>query len=78
MSQAVTYGKWTIKRDREAGSEPVTHATQCRLCGDRSDGSGAWEPPQTWALDHFKSNPAHTSFVEIITTPFRVVAEGAQ
>ncbi|MFE9254000.1 hypothetical protein [Streptomyces sp. NPDC006879] len=72
MTRSVlAFKSWTITPDRESGSEPVTHAMQCRECEEKSDDSGSWEAPQTWALEHSGRNPSHTSYREVITRPYR-------
>lgn len=71
MTRAIIkFRNWTITPDRERGSEPVTHAMECRVCGDRSDASGDWEPPQSWALAHSGRNRSHTAYRGIITQPY--------
>ncbi|KOG16220.1 MULTISPECIES: hypothetical protein [Streptomyces] len=64
---------WKITPDREPGSEPVTHAMQCARpeCLEKSDASGGWEAPLSWALTHSGRNPSHTSYREIITRMYR-------
>ncbi|MFE8941244.1 hypothetical protein ACFYNX_27685 [Streptomyces sp. NPDC007872] len=71
MSRVFALAKWTITPDREPGTEPVTHAMQCKECGEKSDGSGDWEAPQSWALIHSGRNPTHTGYREIITRSYR-------
>jgi hypothetical protein len=44
---------------------------QCAVCSEKSDDSGEWEGPQSWALEHSGRNPMHLTFREIITRPWR-------
>ncbi|MFD4377099.1 hypothetical protein [Streptomyces sp. NPDC058486] len=69
----LAYVEWKITPDRREGTEPVTHAFQCTLpeCLEKSDDSGDWEAPQSWALAHSGRHPSHTSYREIITRPYR-------
>ncbi|ATI18670.1 hypothetical protein SEA_AMETHYST_48 [Streptomyces phage Amethyst] len=67
----IAHKKWSLIPDREPDAEAVTHAMECAVCGDRSDASGSWEPPQTWVLEHSGRNPSHHSYREIITRPWR-------
>lgn len=77
MTRAIlAFKNWTITPDREAGAEPVTHAMECQLCGDRSDASGDWDAPQSWALRHSGRSPSHTNYREVITRPYKTRMEG--
>lgn len=67
----VSHETWTLTPDREPDSEPLTHAMQCAVCLEKSDDSGEWEGPQSWALEHSGRNPLHLTFREIITRPWR-------
>lgn len=54
-------------------SEPVLHMWECKApgCGATSEAS---EDPSTcseWSAEHFKANPEHTGFREIITRAYR-------
>lgn len=61
----------TITPDREPDAAPVTHQFECAVCGEESGTDGSWEPPQTWAMQHFGKNPSHHTYSEIITRPWR-------
>ncbi|CAD80151.1 gp25.3 [Streptomyces phage phiBT1] len=54
-------------------SEPVLFGWACKTagCGAKSEPSEDASAGSTWATDHFKTNPDHTAYREIITRAYR-------
>ncbi|MET8678857.1 hypothetical protein ABZW18_15090 [Streptomyces sp. NPDC004647] len=71
VTAVVALKEWTLQPDREPDAELITYAMQCAVCGEHSGGDEDWADPQRWALSHSGRNPAHHSYREIITRPWR-------
>ncbi|WP_431783248.1 hypothetical protein [Streptomyces chumphonensis] len=68
---------WTLRPDQDEDAPPLTHAFRCLTlrdddspCGARSEASTDPTVPQTWAFDHLRRHPDHTSYAEIIERPW--------
>ncbi|MEU3186919.1 hypothetical protein ABZ707_22380 [Streptomyces sp. NPDC006923] len=67
----VRHVRWTLTPDQEPDAEPSTYSMQCVVCSAGSERSEGWQEPQDWALGHSGRNPAHHTFRENITRPWR-------
>ncbi|MDI6518123.1 hypothetical protein QMA61_18180 [Streptomyces coelicoflavus] len=77
MTRAVIrHETWTLEPDREPDAEPVTYAMQCAVCGESSETAEDFAEPQLWVLKHCGKNPAHHTFREVITRPWRTWRHG--
>ncbi|WP_455711066.1 DUF7848 domain-containing protein [Streptomyces nodosus] len=67
----VCHKEWMLQPDREPDAEPTTYAMQCVVCGESSPASSDFAEPQDWVFEHGGRNPAHHTYQEIITRPWR-------
>jgi hypothetical protein len=67
---------WTLEPDREPDAEPTTYAMECAVCGEPSKASEDFADGQSWVLKHCGKNPAHHTFREHITRPWRTWRHG--
>jgi hypothetical protein len=64
---------WTLRPDQDGDTPPMTYAFRCLAlteedteCAAKSPASEDPTDPQTWAFDHMREHPEHTSYAEVI------------
>ncbi|MEU1375210.1 hypothetical protein ABZ442_16300 [Streptomyces triculaminicus] len=65
------FGTWTLQPDQEPDAEPLTYAMECAVCGAASEPSEDASVAQSWTFKHAGRNPAHHTYRELITRPWR-------
>jgi hypothetical protein len=61
----------TVMPDLAPDAEPIKHAMQCAVCGERSSASEQVEAAQDWAARHAGETRGHFTYREVITRPWR-------
>lgn len=68
--------RWTITPDTEPDAEPVLVAMQCAVCGAASGEAEDRNAASAWALEHSGRHPAHRTYRETLTLPYRTFPDG--
>lgn len=71
------FTEWTLRPDQDEDAPPTTYALRCQTltgqdaeCGQRSARSTDPTEPQSWAFDHLRAYPEHSSYAEVIERPW--------
>ncbi|MCX3061530.1 DUF7848 domain-containing protein [Streptomyces beihaiensis] len=74
-----TFGfvNWTLRPDLDDDAPPTLHSFRCltltendTACAAASEPSADPAEQQSWAFDHMRRNPEHTSYAEVIERPW--------
>ncbi|MFB7951833.1 MULTISPECIES: hypothetical protein [unclassified Streptomyces] len=75
--------KWVLRPDAEPDAPPLTHRFRCIALDEGDDECGACSAAftdpgraQEWAFGHWRANPDHTGFAEVVERPWVMWMDG--
>ncbi|WP_019546977.1 hypothetical protein [Streptomyces sulphureus] len=65
--------EYTVTRDQEPDAEPHAYAMQCAVCFETGPPDADPDTAHGWVPAHLRAHPAHLTYREHVTRPYRAI-----